>query len=109
MFKHSMLRAQLLAEFGKSTKQWRDSVYVPLGDQVADALIYLVELGCIKQEKILEGLPHPSRSNSERIAYFLGKKARSDLSIKTDPEKLEIARIRLSCYLTSGSRQNLCS
>lgn len=48
--------------------------------------------GCLKRERVLYGLPHPSRENSERVAYFLGEKARSDLSVKTNADKLDAAR-----------------
>ncbi|CAB3804771.1 hypothetical protein [Pararobbsia alpina] len=32
--------------------------------------------GLIPAGRILHGLPHPSGANAERIAYFLGRKAR---------------------------------
>lgn len=35
---------------------------------------------------------HPSGANAERIAYFLGRKSRSALSAKTNPDKLDRAR-----------------
>ena len=37
-------------------------------------------------------MTHPSGANAERIAYFLGKKSRSALSVKTNADKLDQAR-----------------
>jgi hypothetical protein len=45
--------------------------------------------------KILNGLPHPSGANAERVAFFLGRKARAALSSKTSPGPIEAARDRL--------------
>lgn len=44
--------------------------------------------------RILDGLPHPSGANAERISYFLGKKAREVLSHKTNPKKIDDGRRR---------------
>jgi len=41
------------------------------------------------------GLPHPSGANAERIAFFLERKRREDLSAKVDPVKLVAARTAL--------------
>jgi hypothetical protein len=62
----------------------------------------------IQRERVLEGLPHPSGSNAERIAYFLGRKNRGALSSKTNPEKLDRAREvlrRQVARLIEGTRQ----
>lgn len=69
---------------------------------------HLCELGVIQRERVLEGLPHPSGSNAERIAYFLGRKNRGALSSKTNPEKLDRAREvlrRQVARLIEGTRQ----
>lgn len=95
MMKTPFLRAQLLNHFGEDVKQWQDAIFVPLGDRAAEALAFLSDEGLISRSRILEGLPHPSGANSERIAYFLGKKPRAALSSKTVPEKLDRARDRL--------------
>mgnify|MGYP003583822180 CR=1 FL=1 len=52
-------------------------------------------LGHMRADSILDGLPHPSGPNGERIAYFLGRKARHELSAKTLPQKIDDARSRL--------------
>lgn len=92
MTKHPLLKEMLVSYFGQDVKALPNAVYIPLGDKVADALYYLAAEGFLNKGQILDGLPHPSGANAERIAYFLGKKARDDLSIKTNPEKIDQAR-----------------
>lgn len=69
--------------------------YVPLGPKVEAALHYFVQRGELSSGQVLDGLPHPSGANAERIAYFLGDKHRNALSNKTNPEKIDNARERL--------------
>lgn len=95
MVRHSLLQQQLIDGFGQDVKALPDAVFVPLGDKVAQALHFLADRGHLAKDRVLEGLPHPSGANAERIAYFLGSKARSDLSRKTVPEKLDAARAKL--------------
>lgn len=92
MTRHPLLREQLLTGFARDAKLLDDAVFVPLGDKVASALEFVASQGLLSRDRILEGLPHPSGANAERIAYFLGKKSRSVLSAKTDPDKLDRAR-----------------
>ena len=70
-------------------------IYVPLGPKVEEALNLCARQGVIRQEQILSGLPHPSGANAERISYFLNEKAREDLSVKTNPEKIDVAKTAL--------------
>lgn len=92
MTRHPLLREQLITHFGEDAKALPHALFVPLGDKVADALHFLADRGLIAKERILDGLPHPSGANAERIAYFLGNKSRSALSKKTNPDKLDQAR-----------------
>jgi hypothetical protein len=92
MTKHPVLRNQLISQFGEDARALPDAIFVPLGDKVAEALQFLAQQGLISRDRILDGLPHPSGANAERIAYFLGKKQRTNLSVKTNPEKIEVAR-----------------
>lgn len=92
MIRNPMLREQLLTQFGEDVKELSNAMFVPLGDKVTDALNFLADQGLLDRDRILEGLPHPSGPNGERIAYFLGKKSRGALSVKTNPEKLDQAR-----------------
>lgn len=92
MLKHPLLRRYVIEHFGKEAQTLKDAVFVPLGDKVAETLRFLVSQDVIKPEQVLDGLPHPSGANAERIAYFLGNKSREALSAKTDPVKLDRAR-----------------
>ena len=92
MTKHPLLREQLMSHFGADIKALPRAVFVPLGDKVSEALHFLANQGILAHERILDGLPHPSGANAERIAYFLGKKRREDLSAKTNPAKIDLAR-----------------
>jgi hypothetical protein len=92
MTRHPILKNQLVENFGAEAKALRGAVFLPLGDKVCAALLHLADLGYIDRTRILMSLPHPSGANAERIAYFVGRKAESDLSSKTNPEKLGLAR-----------------
>ena len=92
MTRHPLLREQLTTYFAEDAKALPKAVFVPLGDKVADALHFIADQGLLERSRILDGLPHPSGANAERIAYFLGRKTRSALSAKTDPDKLDRAR-----------------
>lgn len=72
--------------FGKNT------IFVPLGPKVEEALKFCAESGVLRMDQILSGLPHPSGANAERISYFLNEKPRDKLSVKTNPEKIDVAR-----------------
>lgn len=95
MIRNPLLREQLIAYFGQQVRALPNAVYVPLGDKVAEALHFLADQGMLDRHRILDGLPHPSGANAERIAYFLGRKDRKALSAKTSPEKLDLARDEL--------------
>lgn len=92
MTRHPLLRTQLLSCFGEDIKLLPKAIFIPLGDKVAAALHFLADNGCLDHDRILDGLPHPSGANAERIAYFLGKKSLDELSVKTNPAKLDGAR-----------------
>jgi hypothetical protein len=92
MVSHPLLRDQVLGLFAKDIELTPDAILVPLGNRVAEALHWLASEGVIKRDRILDGLPHPSGANGERIAYFLGRKSRTALSPKTDPHRLDRSR-----------------
>lgn len=95
ILKSDFLRARLIEEFGADDRMLSKAVYVPLGDDATEAVKYLVGSGYIRGAQVLDGLPHPSGANAERIAYFLDKKDRSSLSAKTSASKLDDARQRV--------------
>ncbi|MBV9783711.1 MAG: hypothetical protein JO264_07805 [Acidisphaera sp.] len=69
-----------------------DALWLPLGPKPAGALRHLVELGLLPATRVLEGMPHPSGANAERIKFFLGLKPRAELSRKTRPDLIDLAR-----------------
>lgn len=95
MTRNALLQQQLTTYFAKDVSALPDAAFVPLGDKVAEAMHFLADKGMLSRSQILDGLPHPSGANAERIAYFMGRKSRSDLSAKTNPGKLDEARENL--------------
>lgn len=90
--RHPFLRRQVTEYFAHEAAMFPDAVFIPLGPAVADGLHWLAGDGVLQPQQILDGLPHPSGANAERIAYFLGRKEKSTLSTRTDPLRLDIAR-----------------
>jgi len=92
MLRHPVLRQSLIEHFSEKIAPLKQAVFVPLGDKVAKALDFLASEGLLSRDQILDGLPHPSPANVERIRFFIGKKSASELSAKTNAEKLVNAR-----------------
>jgi hypothetical protein len=72
---------------------------VPLGPKAEEGLKLLATANLLPQERVLSGLPHPSGANAERIAYFLGRKPREQLSPKTSADGIDRARDRLTSQI----------
>jgi hypothetical protein len=96
MIRNAPMREWLETYTGSELAMLDDAVFVPLGPKVAAGLHHLASRGLIAADRILDGLPHPSGANAERIAYFVGAKSAERLSPKTNPAKLDAAR-RLLC------------
>jgi hypothetical protein len=92
MIRTPFLQQQMLEHFARESAQLANPVYIPLGPKVNEGLRWLVSQGVLKADQILDGLPHPSGANAERIAYFLGRKDRSALSAKTNAAQLDASR-----------------
>lgn len=90
-----LLRQQVLDHFLPMAHALSRAVFIPLGPVPTQVLQWLVSHGHLSARRLLIGLPHPSGANAERIQYFLGKKEVSKLSVKTDPVKLDAARLHL--------------
>jgi hypothetical protein len=103
MVRTPFLRRQMLDHFAHEVTQMNNPIYIPLGPKVSEGLAWLAAEGVIKADRILDGLPHPSGANAERIAYFLGEKARAALSAKTNGEKLDQIRAALMARMTELS------
>lgn len=87
MVRTPLLREHLEKWFGTEAAQLREAIFVPLGP-IVDEAVRLV----VAPEQVLSGLPHPSGANAERIAFFLGRKTRAELSAKVAPDRLLAAR-----------------
>lgn len=90
-----LLRSLLLEHFAPLAQSLPEAVFLPLGPVPAKAMAWLVAQGQVSNSRVLGGLPHPSGANAERIKYFLGLKQAEELSAKTDPKKLDAARLAL--------------
>lgn len=101
MTRHPLLRRLLVEHFVPEARQLKDAVFVPLGPKVSEALSWLASQGLIDSRRVLDGMPHPSGANAERISYMLGRKARSALSAKTDPKRLDAARDALHAKVSA--------
>lgn len=75
-----------------------------MGKGAAVAMDYLVAQGILASDRILQGVPHPSGANAERVAYFLGRKPKSQLSSKTDAGKLDRTKDQLIQQVAGLSR-----
>lgn len=94
-----LLQSQMLDYFAHEAALLPDAVFVPLGPKVAQALAWLAGRGVLDATRILHGLPHPSGANAERVAYFLGRKARDTLSSRTNGARLDADRTRLLAHV----------
>ena len=69
-----------------------NTLFIPLGPKPAEVLSYLADKNYLKKENILDGFPHPSGANAERIKYFCKEKEKDQLSIKTNAVTIDKAR-----------------
>ncbi|TIC78481.1 hypothetical protein [Crenobacter intestini] len=95
MIRSSMLKKQLLDGFARECQTLKSAVFIPLGPKVASVLDWLGAQRYLEAGRVLDGMPHPSGANAERIAYFLGRKEKEKLSSKTNGDQLDAARQRL--------------
>lgn len=92
---HPYLWSLVKSHFVKEVAQLPDAIWLPLGSAVTQVMQRLVNEGLIDEERVLFGLPHPSGANSERINYFVGRKSKAALSVKTRPDVLDKAKAEL--------------
>lgn len=90
-----LLRLQMRDHFGKMATAMPDAVFIPVGAATSKGVEWLTEQGFLKKERVLHGLPHPGKEASEHTAYFLGERARADLSVFTNADKVDAARDNL--------------
>ena len=92
MISTPFLQNQLNKWFRTECQSLPNAIYIPLGPKVTEALQWLVKEGDLNTDKVIDGIPHPSGANAERINYFLMKKDKENLSSRTNGDKLDKAR-----------------
>lgn len=100
MVRTPRLRAWLERYTGVELATMPKALLVPLGPKVAGALHHLADQGIIDAGRILDGLPHPSGANAERIACFLGTKPINLASSRTNGAALVMMRDTLEARLS---------
>lgn len=100
-WKTPLLRDQIESYFAAEARQLKDAIFVPLGGVVAECVEAVAQDSGIDPARVLSGLPHASGANAERISYFMGRKDRSQLSSKVDPDKLDAARSALVARMSA--------
>ncbi|GER07813.1 hypothetical protein GCM10007972_17110 [Iodidimonas muriae] len=88
MLRTPILRHMIETHLAEEARLLPNALWLPLGPRVDKALQHLVGKGFLDPKRILNGLPHPSGANAERIAVFLGRKAPEKASRKTNPDTL---------------------
>lgn len=94
-----LLTKMLVENFVEEMHALPKAIIVPLGTTVSETMTWLVSNRFLDDRRILQGLPHPSGQNVERIEYFLGKRHKDILSNKTNPDKLDAAKASLLAKL----------
>ena len=77
---------------GQELNALPNAYILPLGPAATQGLQVMADAGMVRQRQILDGLPHPSGANAERIAYFCGRKERRALSSRTNADRLDSAK-----------------
>lgn len=95
MVRTPKLREWLLTWTGAELKELKGCLIVPLGPKVAAAMHHLAAEGMINANRIMDGMPHPSGANQERVACFLGDKPAEKCSLKTNPAAISEAKSKL--------------
>lgn len=103
MVRTPKLREWLLTWTGAELKELQNCLIVPLGPKVAAAMHHLAAAGLIEASRIMDGMPHPSGANQERVACFLGDKPAEKCSSKTNPAALSQAKLELVARVASFS------
>lgn len=95
MLRVPLLRGMVERFLAEEVRALPGAVWLPLGGKPAAALRHLVQRGVLPVNRVLDGMPHPSGANQERVSFFLGRKAASALSSRCRPEPIEQGRAAL--------------
>lgn len=90
-----LLRDEVERWFLPECRALPNALFFPLGPAANDACRHAIAAGALKDSQLVDGLPHPSPANAERIAYFLGRKSRDALSSKTNATRIDEAKERI--------------
>lgn len=101
MDRHPVLTGMLDTLLCQEASTLPHALWVPLGPAASTGLEWIVKKGILRTENVLWGLPHPSGANGERIAYFLQRKNRGDLSTKTAPDRIDQGREKLTSQVAA--------
>jgi len=101
ILRSSYLRAMADDWLADEARLLKCALWIPLGKEPTAVLRHFAERSLLSSDLVLDGVPHPSGANAERIAYFLGRKSRNLLSTKTKPESLDTARAQLIRKITA--------
>ena len=77
------LKQMVDTHLAEEAKILPNALWLTLGPRPIEAILHLIEQGLLDADKVLTGMPHPSGSNNERIAVFIGKKSPKDASKQT--------------------------
>lgn len=94
MLEQASLRWQVENCLAEEAALLTGALWIPLGPKVSQALRHLVDRGVIDDAQVIDGLPHPSGANAERVSVFLGRKDPAAASAKTDASAILEARNR---------------
>ena len=95
MIRTPALRKMIETHLAEEVAALPAALWVPLGPKPSLALRHLVACGALSAAQLLDGMPHPSGLNGERVSAFLGRIGPGQASVKTRPEKLLAARSAL--------------
>lgn len=103
MLRTPVLRELIETYLAEEARVLNDAVWLPLGPKPAIALQHLAKLGLLKPAQILNGMPHPSGANAERVAAFLGTKSADQLSKQTNGGQISAAKAALIAKINTLS------
>jgi hypothetical protein len=102
MLRSPLLRLMIETYLAEEVAMLPNALWLPLGPKPALALHHLVKIGALPASRLLDGMPHPSGLNGERVAAFLGKIGLGEASVKTRPENLAAARETIRARVTEA-------
>jgi len=100
MIRTPALRKMIETHLAEEVAALPAALWLPLGPKPSLALRHLVTCGAMPTAQLLDGMPHPSGLNGERVGAFLGRIGPGQASAKTRVEKLLAARSVLHSRVT---------